>query len=801
MQLLFVAIKIKGIGMRASYNMLRELIEFELTPEQLAHELTMTGTEVESIIKPSEWISGVVAAKITEIKTNTPREGLSVCTVFDGEKNYQTITGAPDAQKGILVAFAKPGAKIFGEKKIGIIEIDGVKSEGMVCSGVELGLGAPKDRLYHLPPDTKLGEDVARLLGFEDIIFELEITPNRPDCYGHWGLAREIAAITGKPWEPVIPRPRNVLEGFGDLDVEIRTENCPRYAGRLIEGVTVADSPPWLAGKLAMLGMRPINNIVDITNYVMMLTGQPIHAFDADKLGKKIVVRQAGDNETIRTLEGEKRALSREIMVIADDKKPVAIAGVMGGLETEVDESTKNIIVEVAYFKPASVRRARKLLELSTESAIRFERGTDPQAPPVVSDIVAKLAQDIAEAKKIYKTVDIYPTPVEPALVTLTDKKVERLLGVKVPREESRRILVCLGLDIAAENAGGITFRVPTFRPDLTREVDLVEEVARIYKLEKIQPSFKAKGLIHVEVPDIMRLKRLLSDLLVGLGYFDALTDPLGRREIFELFAQKPLVELVNPLSEDLSVMRPNPLPTLIAATARNLNRGMRSVRLFEIDYGYAAKEQYEEELYLALACGGMRNPIAWWSKDEPIDLFDVKGTVESILRKLGIQYHFVEANLPFAEDGTALELIAEGKSVGFVGTLRKNLWEKFELRRDVHFGLVEVGPLLPYFTRVSQYKRFSRFPATRRDVALILDSQVRAQTVLARAKELAKDAEEVGIFDVYEGKPIPAGKKSIGIYFVFRGKDRTLTDEEVNERFRAVVKELCEIFSAEIRK
>ncbi len=790
--------------MRASYKLLKELIDFDWTPQELAEKLTMSGSEVEEIIYPRQWISDIVVAEVKSVRRNTPREGLSECVVFDGEEEYTTLTGAPDIAEGIKVAFVKPGGKIFGDKQIDTLEIDGHKSEGMICSGVEVGLGFPKDRLLHLPDDAPLGTDLTELLGWTDeAIFEMEITPNRPDCYGHWGLAREIAALAGKVWEPHIPRPCDVADDTGGIEVEIQTPHCPRYTGRLIEGVKVAPSPLWLQGRLATLGMRPINNIVDITNYIMMITGQPIHAFDEKKLGRKIIVRQARDGEKFITLDGVERTLTPEIMVIATPDEPVALAGIMGGENSEVDDSTTDIVVEVAYFEPSTVRRGRKILDLITESAIRFERGTDPNIPPAVSDYVAAMVKELAGAEKIHRIVDQYPRPIEPVLVTLTDEKVRKLLGKEIPRETSRQILVSLGLEVAAENAGGVTYRVPTFRPDLTREVDLVEEVGRIYGLNNIEPSFKAQGEIPADLGDDVRFRHYLEDLLAGMGFRYAMTDPLGKREIFEKFAEKDLVELKNPLSDDLAVMRPNPLPTLVGAVARNLNRGRRSVKLFEIDFGYWQDEDYHEKMYIALAGGGMRYPIAWNLPDEPMDIFDIKGAVEALAEKFGAQIRFEPKDFPSVEAGMGLAITdaRTGDVVGLVGTLARQLRDFYELRQDVHFALLDFDWLKGYFVQERKYRRFSRFPGVRRDVALVVDAQTPAQKILDLARGIAHDAEEIGMFDLYQGKPIPPDKKSVGLYFVFRAPDRTLTDEEVNSRFTQIVEQLCQKLGAEIRK
>jgi len=788
--------------MRATYKILEELIDSPFAPDELAERFTMTGSEVEKLIDPSKWIDGVVAAKIIEVDRDTPKHGLSKCTVTDGKAIFSTLSGAPDIEVGLIAPFAKPGARIFGDIEIGIEEINDDKSEGMLCSGVEVGLGAPKDSLLHLPDSTVLGADISEILGYKgEIIYEFEITPNRPDCYGLWGLAREIAAITGKPWKPIIFLPENCINDTGGVTVALDTPNCPRYVGRLIEGIRVKRSPLWLMSRLSLLGMRPINNIVDLTNYVMLLTGQPIHAFDADKLGKAIIVRQARENETIITLDGEERKLSSEIMMIATPEQSVAIAGVMGGINTEVDNDTRNILVEVANFSPSSVRRAKKIVELNTESSMRFERGVDPQVPPIVADIVAYYAEQLADAQTIHTSVDEYPHPVEPDLITLTSDKVKRLLGINIPTDDTRRILVCLGFDIVSQNAGGVTYEVPSFRPDVTCEADLVEEVGRIYGLDLIEPLLRAQGPIPPNIPDEIKFDHFLQSYIAGLGFQYAFCDPLGNRSLLEIFAEKPLVELSNPISKDLAVMRPNPLPTLIAAVARNLNRGFRSVRMFEIDFGYHVENEYIEKKFVTLVCGGMRNPVGWNSTDEPIDLYDIKGVVETIGKELEVNFEMDMTELPYAKPRTALSVKIANKKIGYIGTLDNELWSQYELKKDVHFAVLNFEKLLPYYLKSRKYKKFSRFPAIRRDVALIIDEHIIANDIIKEAKLIAPDAEEIGIFDMYRGDQIPQDKKSLGIYFTFRAFDRTLTDEEVNQKFEGILRSLCNRFNASIRK
>ncbi len=788
--------------MRATYKILEELIDFPFAPDELAERFTMTGSEVEKLIDPSKWIDGIVAAKIIEVDRNTPKHELSKCTVTDGKAIFSTLSGAPDIEIGLIAPFAKPGAKIFGDIDIGIEEINGDKSEGMLCSGVEVGLGMPKDSLLHLPDNTVLGADISEILGYNDErIYEFEITPNRPDCYGLWGLAREIAAITGKLWEPIILHPDNCINDTGGVTVVLDTPNCPRYVGRLIEGIRVKRSPLWLMSRLSLLGMRPINNIVDLTNYVMLLTGQPIHAFDADKLGKTIIVRQARVNESIITLDEEERKLSSDIMMIATPEQSVAIAGVMGGINTEVDNDTRNILVEVANFSQSSVRRAKKITELNTESSMRFERGVDPQVPPFVADIVAYYTEQLTDAQTIHTSVDEYPHPVEPDLITLTSDKVKRLLGINIPTDDTRRILVCLGFDIVSKNADGVTYEVPSYRPDATCEADLVEEVGRIYGLDLIEPLLRAQGPIPPNIPDEIKFDHFLQSYIAGLGFRYAFCDPLGNRSLLEIFAEKPLVELSNPISEDLAFMRPNPLPMLIATVARNLNRGFRSVRMFEIDFGYYVENEYIEKKFVTLVCGGMRNPIGWNSTDEPIDFYDIKGVVEAIGKELNVNFEMNMIELPYAKPRTALSVKITDKKIGYIGTLNNELWSQYELKKDVHFAVLNFEKLLPYYLKSRKYKKFSRFPAIRRDVALIIDEHIIANDIIKEAKLIAPDAEEIGIFDMYRGDQIPQDKKSLGIYFTFRALDRTLTDEEVNKKFEGILRSLCNRFNATIRK
>lgn len=636
----------------------------------------------------------------------------------------------------------------------------------------------------------------------DDCIFELEITPNRPDCYGHWGLAREISAIMRVPWEPQLKQPNRKSDGDGGVIIKVETQACPRYIGRLIEGVKVKQSPEWLAKRLSNLGIRPISNIVDITNYLMLLTGQPMHAFDADKLGRTVIIRQAIDGEPIKTLDGIERKLDETIMVIADENKPVAIAGIMGGIGTEIDENTKNVFLEVAYFDPVSIRRARKKLEISTESSTRFERGTDPNILPVVSDMSCAMMEEIADASKIYGPVDIYQTPIKPILVTLTEAKLKNLLGVTIPREDTKKILVCLGLNIKAANSDSVIYEIPTYRPDITREVDLVEEVARIYGFDKIPEDIRAKGEMPAKKPDDFKFINFIENVIAGLAFQQVMTDPLVPMKVARIFAEDKLVELANPLSEDYCVLRPNPLPTAISVCARNLNRGFEGVRIFEIGQGYCyIDDKISEPIYLVIVAGGQNAPVHWSGRTHKTDIYDIYGALENFAERLNIQIEYKNIDISFAEKGTGASILADGENIGFAGQLGKDIWNIFELKQPVFFAVVKIGKILKYFVANKKVKPFSRFPSVRRDIALIVDESILGGEVLNFAKEIAPDAEKMGFFDVYRGKPVPDGKKSLGMYFVFGATDRTLTDEEVNTKFFEIVQKMCEKFKAKIRE
>ncbi len=789
--------------MRASYKLLKSLVSFDLTPEELRRELTFSGSEVEGVEKPSEWISDVVVAEIREVVSNTPRTGLSLCTVFDGSRVWHTVSGAPNIIAGTKAAFVRPGGKLFGNVHISTAVIDGMESEGMLCSGAELGLGNPKDKLLPICDDIPTGSALVELFGWNDeTIYEFEITPNRPDCYGHWGLAREIAALCNCTFEPVMPGNYATENGFGTVDIEIETPNCTRYCGTLVEGICVKPSPLWLQGLLAALGMRPINNIVDITNYIMLLTGQPIHAFDEKKLGRKIIVRQAKNAEKIVTLDGIERTLDKNAMLITSPHMPVAVAGVMGAANSEISDDTKDIIVEVAHFVPSNVRRTKKMLGLITESATRFERGVDPNIQLVVSSLVTQLCSELADAHKIHQTNDVRAQLIEPILITVSPANVTKLLGKHVENSKIREILTNLGLDLCAENAGGMVFRVPTFRPDLTREADLIEEIGRIYGLNNIEPNFRAQGIIGAEIPSEVKLRHSLEDLFCGMGLRNAMTDPLGSRAFFERFADAPLVELLNPLSDELAVMRPNVAPGLIACAATNIKRGARSVALFEIDNGYKVVNYiHSEQPYVSIALAGMREPISWCTAENAFDLFDIKAIVESAIEHSRAECVFEPFEHTAVQNGTGIAIFANGKKIGFAGVLARDLCDKLDVKREIYFAVFELLPLVENHAKTVCYKPFSRFPAIRRDVALILHEHFTASDLLNAARVVLPQAEEMGIFDMYRGKPIPEGKKSLGLYFVFRANDHTLSDDEVNAFFEPAVRELCTKFDAEVRK
>jgi phenylalanyl-tRNA synthetase beta chain len=808
--------------MKVTLNWLKQYVDFNWSPEELTERLTMLGLEVEGVQKIAGAFEGIVVAQVITRDKHPNADKLSLCRVNDGKGERQIVCGAQNFKAGDKVPLILPGASLPlkpGEKEpftIKVGKIRGCESHGMLCSPQELGLPDQIDGLLILREDAQVGQPFAEYLGRSgaDVIFDLEVTPNRPDLNSVIGIAREVAAVTGNPLR--IPDVKPVISDTPtDSLVDVRiddAERCPRYTARVIKGVKVGPSPEWLRSTLEKVGVRSISNVVDVTNYVMLETGQPLHAFDyhliaQGKNGKPtIVVRRSAAGEKFKTLDNQERTLTDEMLLIADEQKGIAMAGVMGGLNTEINDQTVDVLIESAYFSPTNIRRTSKQLGLRSESSYRFERGADEGIAEWAGLRAAQLILQTAGGQLAAGVVDVHPKPKETKTVTLHFQKTTSLLGLPISHADQISFLTKLGLVLTDQSPGICTFSIPSWRVDLKRDVDLIEEVGRLFGIEKI-PSTPPRGALGSNAYDAVydQLSEVRG-IMTGLGLNEAQGQTLISREEVRGRQPEEIVALANPLSADMDVLRPSLLPGLIHSLRHNVSHKNYDVALFEIGRVFSnVNGQLREELRLAMAITGRRTPAAWSGadRDAKVDVYDLKGLTEELLEQIGMR-GFVfskraESTALFLESAT---ITLGGKlPLGELGQLLPPLAKKYDLRDAVFLAEFNLDALLARRNSGKSLKALPQFPSSRRDVAMLVAETVTHDAVLQTVKQAkAGHLESVELFDVFRGKGVPAGQKSVAYAITYRAADKTLTDVEVNTAHAKLLETLQTRLPAELR-
>lgn len=812
--------------MKLSHNWLQQYIKFKFTPEELSEKLTMLGLEVESYERLGEKYKGFVVGKVLEVQKHPNAEKLSVCKVDIGKEHLQIVCGAPNVAAGQKVAVGLAGAVVPKNQHdsngkpftLSNVKLRGVDSFGMICSEYELDLGSDKDGILVLDEKAKVGQQLSTYLGLDDIAYEIGITPNRPDLLSHFGAAREIGILVGK--RPSLPKvklkeSRTPINKHFSVKVEDKV-NCPRFAVRMIRGVKIGPSPEWLQRALRAVGLRPRNNIVDVTNYVMLECGQPMHAFDLKELkGSKIVVRQAGNvstkarsglgrQEKFITLDGKKHALPPDAVMVCDAERPVSIAGIMGGQNSEISESTTDVILESAYWNPSSIRRTAKALGIQSDAAYRFERGADPNATDYALERAAQLIQQVARGEILKGRIDVYPKRIKERIVPLRTVRTNSILGTSLLPNAVIGALQKLGIRKIKSSNAKIVFGVPTYRVDIEREIDLIEEIARVHGYNNIES--KTVAAIDFDHPfEKEVLADSVRETLVGFGYQEALTLSIQDEVTAKLASSNP-VTLMNPLGKEMSAMRTSLIPGLIESAARNQSHGNIDLRLFEIGHVFEQGNSPQlvqnivEEERICLLLTGKTLPRHWKSQPDQIDLYDLKGEVADLLAIRGLdswRFIYYSTSETLADNPISVEI--NGAAAGFLGKVKEDVCKKFGFEQEAFVAELKLSLLAS--SKKKKYVPVPKFPRVHRDVAFVVDLVVTAEAVEQCMKKSSGDLlQEVELFDVYQGENLPPGKKSLAFTVVLLSREKTLTDEEIESEVQRIVRSVQQGFNAKLR-
>jgi len=794
-------------------NWLDEFVECrDLSPEEVAHRLTMAGLEVEGLSYLGDGLEKVVTGRILEVREHPREKRWKVCRLSIGDSEVQVVSGAPYLEEGLNVLVALPGATLPNGMVVETVELKGVESQANLISEIELDLAEEGDveTVIFLEEDTNPGQGAASLLYMDDYLLETSPTPNRPDCLGILGVARELSVLLDRPLKvPQIAFPEEGPNIEEVVEVEIKDPHlCPRYCARYIEGIKVGASPLSMKVRLKAAGIRSISNVVDVTNYVLMELGHPLHAFDYEDLrGHKVVVRRAHQGEILVTLDGNVRELEPDMLLIADAERGVALAGIMGGANSEVRRRSERILIESAFFEPTSIRRTAKRLGISTEASKRFERGADIEGLVLALERTTQLILQVAGGKVARGMADVYPKPYQPRKLALSLEGLEDFLGTPVPHQEAERILKGLGFS-PRKKMGQLEVTVPSYRAfDVTREVDLVEEVARVFGYHNIPSTMPSGPLPRERVESQRSLIMETQALLSGLGLVEAINysfidpDSLEAMGFGKEDPRSRPVAIVNPLSEEMSVMRTTLLPGLLATAQANEKVQVKDMAFFELGrVFYREGKEVTDELHGALLAMG-RWGAAWDDKGREYDFFFVKGVVEELVGRLkGGILTLEPCQEPYLHVGRSARILLDGEPLGFMGEIHPRLARKYRFSSRCYVAEVSLESLVGGRERV--FKSLPRFPGTTRDLSMVAPYSLTHAQILATMEDLAPEwLREIRLIDLYTGPPIEEGKRSLTYSLLYRAEDRTLTDEEVEGVHNRLVEELERRLPIKVRR
>jgi phenylalanyl-tRNA synthetase beta chain len=800
--------------MKVSLNWLKEFVEIDRTPAEVAEMLTMAGLEVEGLEHKAHNLNDCKVCRILDIRPHPQADRLSICEVDAGKEAVSVVCGATNMRKGDFVPLAPPGTTLPGGMLIKESTIRGEVSHGMLLAEDEMGLTDDHTGIMILPDKLTPGRPLTEAMELEDWILEITLTPNRIDCASVIGIAREIGALTRKKTTiPVVhfEESDTAIEDLAEVNV-LDSSGCPRYTAGLIDRVTIGPSPFWMRYRLHASGIRSINNVVDITNYVLMELGQPLHAFDYHRLGEsKIVVKRAEQGQTFTTLDEQTRDLDDQTLMICDGRRAVAIAGIMGGLNSEITEDSSTVLIESAYFNPTMIRRSSKKLSLSTEASYRFERGIDIEGTDLALKRSLRLIQQLAGGDIARGIIDCYPQPWSVPHIPLRADRANAILGTHVALTEMTEHLSALQMDVKQIDHNTIEVSPPPFRVDITREADLIEEIARLTGYDNIPVTLPPIRPTEEDSTGLV-LRARLKNMLVGMGFTEIITysfispqsaDILRAEQNSDL---RSFVELLNPLSQDQSVMRTSMIPGLLSTVRLNALRGQHDLRVFEWGKIYIKghKELPQEKQILAALITGVGAAQEWYQGSREADFFDIKGVTENILEELGIdKAEYRRANPKEGFDPNQYATIfSSGCAIGCIGKVSQDVTDGYELEKKVYIVEIYVDTILPLLSRVKKFTPLVKFPSVRRDISIILNRSVESAKLIDIVKEIGKDlVESVNIFDVYQGKQIIPQEKALALGVNYRSKERTLTDDEVNAIHEEVIAEIRRQTSGRLRE
>ncbi|MDX9773059.1 MAG: phenylalanine--tRNA ligase subunit beta [Bacteroidales bacterium] len=816
--------------MKISYNWLREYLDFDAGVEELSAILTGLGLEVEGI---EEWVSvrggmkGVIVGRVLTCERHPDADRLSITTVdTGGTEPLHIVCGAPNVAAGQMVPVALPGTMIFhGSEQLEIkrSKIRGQLSEGMICAEDELGIGTGHEGIIVLDSSARPGMPAAEYFGIvTDTIFEIGLTPNRIDCSSHYGVARDLAAYFNlqKPVKAKLPEVASLKREREDGAISVTVEAddaCIRYSGLTIRGITVGPSPAWLQNRLRAIGLNPINNVVDITNFVLHETGQPLHAFDAAAItGNKVIVRRLPDKTKFITLDGIERELSSSDLMICNEKEGMCIAGVFGGHKSGVTEATTDLFIESATFSPVSVRRTARRHDLHTDASYRFERGTDPAITIYALTRAASLIKELAGGEITGDIKDVYPSPVSKAVVRYSLDRMNKLIGKEIPPETVKTILYSLDIQITEEKPGFLTLEIPSYRVDVTREADVTEEVLRIYGYDNIGISSEMHSMLsHTDKPDREKVAANFSEMLSANGFAEIMCNSLTPAAWFETtgdFNTEAMVRLANPLSNDLNVMRLSLLPGMLSTISRNINRQNNDLKLYELGHVYSRQkgkgtleitDNYNERQILALALTGNMNSKRWNVAETPFGFFHLKGYIEMVLSRFGITQRDItatEENPGWFIEG--LKYNTAGSDIASFGKISRKYLAMFDIKQEVFYGEIIWENLIRILrSRAIRFSELPKYPWVRRDLALVLDRSVSFSQIRDLAFKTERNLlQEADLFDVYESDSIGTDKKSYAVSFILRDERQTLTEKNIDKVMSALIKAFEREFGATLR-